>query len=62
MPTEQTTWDLEINRRASDVPYFAGHGGVTSPDGYITTAVPQGWRPDLRKDDLRIIAAFLFRM
>ena len=66
MPTEQTTWDLEVNRRASDVPYFAGHGGVTSPDGYVTTPVPtvnnvQVWRPDLRKDDLRIIAAFLLR-
>jgi hypothetical protein len=61
MPTEQTTYDIEVNRRAADVPYFAGHGGVTSPDGYITTPVPTGWRADLVKSDLRIIAAFLLR-
>jgi hypothetical protein len=61
MPTEQTTWDLEWNQRQANVPYFAGHGGVTSPDGYTTTAVPVGWRPDLVKSDDRIIAAFLLR-
>jgi len=43
------------------VDYFAGHGGVTSPDGYITTKVPTGWRPDLTKADNRIILAFLLR-
>jgi hypothetical protein len=34
---------------------------VTSPDGYITTKVPTGWRPDLAKADNRIIAALLVR-
>jgi hypothetical protein len=43
------------------VPYFAGHGGVTSPDGYFTTATPPGWRPDLVKNDLRLIGAMLVR-
>jgi hypothetical protein len=61
MPTEQTTWDLEYNHREANVNYFAGHGGVTSPDGYSTTPVPTGWRPDLVKSDSRIIAAFLLR-
>ena len=61
MPDEITTWDLEFNHRQSADPYFAGHGGVTSPDGYITTAVPTGWRPDLVKADNRIIAALLVR-
>jgi hypothetical protein len=61
MPTELTTYDLEVNHREANVPYFAGHGGVTSPDGYITTKVPPGWRPDLVKGDTRIIAAFLLR-
>jgi hypothetical protein len=61
MPTEQYTFDLEFNHRQADVPYFAGHGGVTSPDGYIQTAVPTGWRPDLSKSDSRIIAALLVR-
>jgi hypothetical protein len=61
MPNEQITYDLEFNHRQASVPYFAGHGGVTSPDGYSTTAVPGGWRPDLTKGDSRIIAAFLVR-
>jgi hypothetical protein len=61
MPDEHQTWDLEINHRQSSVNYFAGHGGVTSPDGYNTTAVPPGWRPDLQKGDTRIIMAFLLR-
>jgi hypothetical protein len=61
MPDEQQTWDIEINHRQASVPYFAGHGGVTSPDGYITTPVPNGWKPDLVKGDTRIILAFMLR-
>jgi Putative beta-barrel porin-2, OmpL-like. bbp2 len=61
MPIEQFTFDLEFNHRQADTPYFAGHGGVTSPDGYITTTTPAGWRADLVKDDNRIIAAWLVR-
>jgi opacity protein-like surface antigen len=61
MPNELITYDVEYNHRQADTNYFAGHGGVTSPDGYITTAVPTGWRPDLVKSDSRIIAALLLR-
>ena len=61
MPTEQITIDVEYNHRQADVAYFAGHGGVTSPDGYITTTVPAGWRPDLSKMDDRVICALLVR-
>jgi opacity protein-like surface antigen len=61
MPDELVTYGLEMNRRSASVPYFAGHGGVTSPDGYITTAVPTGWRPDLVKTDIRLIADLLVR-
>ena len=61
MPSEQVTYGLELNSRHSSVPYFAGHGGVTSPDGYITAPTPAGWRPDLVKSDNRIIAAMLVR-
>jgi hypothetical protein len=61
MPNEQVTYDVEIQHRGSDTPYFAGHGGVTSPDGYQTTAVPGGWRADLVKTENRIVAAFLLR-
>jgi hypothetical protein len=59
MPDEIITYDVELNHRAASVPYFAGHGGVTSPDGYTTTAIPTGWRPDLTKVDNRIILALL---
>jgi hypothetical protein len=61
MPDEQQTWNLEVNHRQSSVPYFAGHGGVTSPDGYSTTSTPAGWTPDLIKGDTRIILALLVR-
>jgi hypothetical protein len=61
MPTEQVTYDLEFNHRQASVPYFAGHGGVTSPDGYITSPTPTGWRADLAKGDTRLIAALLVR-
>jgi hypothetical protein len=61
MPNELVTYDLEYNHRQADTSYFAGHGGVTSPDGYTTTAVPTGWRPDLARSDSRIIAALLLR-
>jgi hypothetical protein len=61
MPVEQVTYVVEVNHREANVPYFAGHGGVTSPDGYITTPVPTGWRPDLVRADNRIIFACLVR-
>jgi hypothetical protein len=61
MPNELITYDLEYNHRQADTSYFAGHGGVTSPDGYSTTSVPPGWRTDLAKSDSRIIAAMLLR-
>jgi len=61
MPNENVTYDVEWNHRQSSVPYFAGHGGVTSPDGYITSSTPTGWRPDLVKSDDRIILAALVR-
>ncbi len=61
MPSEQFTFDCEFNHRQADVNYFAGHGGVTSPDGYITTTTPAGWQPDLVKADTRIIFAALTR-
>jgi hypothetical protein len=61
MPDDYVTYGLEFNRRTASVPYFAGHGGVTSPDGYLTTAVPVGWRPDLVPTDMRMIASVLVR-
>ena len=61
MPSEQITFDLEFSRRSASVPYFAGHGGVTSPDGYVTTPTPAGWQADLVPTDTRLIAAVLTR-
>jgi hypothetical protein len=70
MPNELITYDLEVFHRGSSVPYFAGHGGVSGPDGYINcppgtsicgTAANAGWKADLVKDDNRIIAAMMVR-
>jgi hypothetical protein len=61
MPIEQLTLDLEWNHREVDTPFFAGHGGVTSPDGYLQTNTPAGWRANLVNSDSRLIAALLVR-
>lgn len=52
----------EFVHRHADVPYFAGKGGVTSPTGYTFTPLPPDWRPDLVKDENRVIFALLFRL
>ncbi len=62
MPSEYITWELEFVHREASIPYFAGHGGVTSPNGYINDPVTPGWTPDLVKVESRIIAAMLFRL
>jgi hypothetical protein len=62
MPNSHFTFRLEYVFRNASVPYFAGRGGVTSPDGYTTTPLPAGWQPDLVKQEQRIIAAILFRL
>jgi hypothetical protein len=73
MPTENMTWRFEVVHREASVPYFAGPGGVTGPDGYksggfsspdglIYTSVPPGWKPDLMKSETRLIFALLFRI
>ncbi|PBQ30609.1 hypothetical protein CNR22_02075 [Sphingobacteriaceae bacterium] len=62
MPTEFTTFRLEFGYRQANMPYFAGHGGTTSPSGWTngpSTVLP--WRPDLQKSDSRITAVINFR-
>lgn len=61
LPSEYLTWRLEFIHRAADVPYFAGPGGVTSPDGYTSTSTA-GFTPDLRRFENRVSLALLFRM
>jgi hypothetical protein len=62
MPNQSITFRFEFVHRASDVPYFAGRGGVTSQTGYSTTTLDPNWRPDLVKSENRIIFALLFRL
>jgi hypothetical protein len=62
MPSDYFTLDVEYNHRGSSVPFFNGHGGDTSPDGYVTTPAGPGWRADLSKNDDRIIIAWLVRL
>lgn len=62
MPNQSLTLRVEFVHRQSSVPYFAGHGGVTSPSGYTTTVLPADWRPDLVKVENRVIVALLFRL
>ena len=61
MPTDYVTFRFEYAKRQSNIPYFAGHGGTTSPDGWTTTA-STGWRPDLRKTEDRFTVAVNFRL
>ncbi|WP_294677121.1 porin [uncultured Fluviicola sp.] len=62
MPNQSITFRAELIHRQSSVPYFAGHGGVTSPTGYTTTPLPSDWRPDLVKSETRLVFAILFRI
>jgi hypothetical protein len=61
MPNDFITITAQVIHRESAQPYFAGHGGVTSPDGYNGTAITPGWTPDLVKQETRFIAAMMVR-
>jgi len=61
MPNDFVTFRLEYGYRSSNIPYFAGSGGTTSPDGWVDTNT-DGWRPDLRKSENRITLAVSFRL
>jgi hypothetical protein len=60
MPNENITWKFELVHREANVPYFAGHGGVTSPDGYTTTPLGS-FVPDLVKSESRFVIAMIVR-
>jgi len=62
MPNDHVTFRFEYGFRRSNVPYFAGPGGTTSPDGWSTTPIPVGWQPDLRKTENRLLFAMDFRL
>jgi hypothetical protein len=69
MPDEATTFRIEFNHRAANVPYFAGPGGVTP---YVPSAgidgntgapgsVVTGWAPDLVTNENRLNLALLVK-
>jgi hypothetical protein len=63
MPTQYSTFRVEYNHRAANVPYFSGEGGITPPGGntgFPGSFVP-GWSPDLRKYENRITLAILVK-
>lgn len=73
MPQENITFRGEFVYRNVSVPYFAGPGGVTGPDGYkcggvsspdtvTSTCAPPGWLPDLVQSEKRVIFAVIFRL
>jgi len=61
MPNDFVTFRFEYLHRASNIPYFAGSGGTTSPDGWIDTPTAS-WRPDLRTYEDRFTLALQVRM
>ena len=61
MPNDRFTFRLEYGYRSSNIPYFAGAGGTTSPDGWQDTPTAT-WRPDLVKTENRITAAVSVRL
>jgi hypothetical protein len=65
MPNEYVTWTLEFVHRHASVPYFAGHGGVTSTTGYFQSNPNSfgdpNYVPDLRNNENRINLAMLTR-
>jgi hypothetical protein len=72
-PSQNLTVRLENSFHHSDDPYYAGHGGVTGPDGFkcgglyspdnaIFTCAPPGWRPNLVNNEDKIILALIFRL
>lgn len=62
MPNQSVTFRVEVVNRHANVPYFAGKGGVTSQTGYTFTPLDPTWRPDLVKQETRLVFAALFRL
>ena len=61
MPSDYITFRLEVVTRGTNVPYFAGGRGVTSPDGWYDTPTA-GFTPNLVKNETRLIGALMVRL
>lgn len=62
MPVDFVTFRFEYLHRRADVPYFAGRGGTTSPNGYTDQPLPENYVPDLRKTEDRLLFSANFRL
>ena len=63
MPSEHVTLRVEYGHRRANLPYFAGHGGPTSPSGWMNgPGTVGGWRPDLRQVENRVTVGVNFRL
>jgi len=60
MPTDSLAFRFEFISRHSNVGYFAGRGGTTSPDGWQGTPGP--FVPDIAKHENRLTFAINWRM
>ncbi len=63
MPSQFVTFRFEFDHRGSNVPYFAGPGGMTPPGGNVGppgSFVP-GFSPDLLKSENRLNLAVLVK-
>jgi len=60
MPTDFFALRLEASYRKANVPYYAGPGGTTSPDGYQPT--PASYVPDVVDDQTLFVVAANFRL
>lgn len=61
MPNDHFTFRFEYGYRSANVPYFAGQGGTTSPDGWMDTPTAT-WKPDLVNNESRLTLAMCFRL
>jgi hypothetical protein len=63
MPDQLTTFRAELVHRAASVPYFAGPDGVTPPGGNTGApgSIVANWKPDLRRDETRLLFALLVK-
>jgi hypothetical protein len=64
MPDQFTTFRVELNHRAANVPYFAGPGGVTPSEGNSGPpgSTVSGFTPDLQKAEMRLNLALLIKL
>jgi hypothetical protein len=60
MPTDFFALRFEASYHHANVPFFAGPGGTTSPDGYQPT--PPGYVPDIVQDQTLLVVAANFRL